>query len=59
MTVLKLDELTGIDVHAHAEVSCRCPMDEVGQEYEKAANVYFKVGTADHRRDSIAVADRF
>jgi len=51
MTAFKLDELIAIDVDTHAEVSCRCPLDEVWQEYEKAANVYFKAGS---RRPTIA-----
>jgi len=32
MTAFKFDELIAIDVHTHAEVSCRCPLDEVWQE---------------------------
>jgi predicted TIM-barrel fold metal-dependent hydrolase len=34
--------LVAIDVHTHAGVSCRQPADEVWQEYEDAANKYFK-----------------
>jgi predicted TIM-barrel fold metal-dependent hydrolase len=41
---MKLDELIAIDVHVHAEVSCRNPVDEVWQEYEDAASKYFKAG---------------
>jgi hypothetical protein len=41
---MKLDELIAIDVHVHAEVSCRNPVDEVWQEYEDAATKYFKAG---------------
>jgi predicted TIM-barrel fold metal-dependent hydrolase len=41
---LKLDELIAIDVHTHAEVSCRQPADEVWQAYEDAASAYFKAG---------------
>ena len=37
-------ELIAIDVHTHAEVSCRQPADEVWQEYEDAASKYFKAG---------------
>jgi predicted TIM-barrel fold metal-dependent hydrolase len=41
---MKLDDLIAIDVHVHAEVSCRNPVDEVWQEYEDAASKYFKAG---------------
>ena len=41
---MKLDDLIAIDVHVHAEVSCRNPVDEVWQEYEDAATKYFKAG---------------
>jgi predicted TIM-barrel fold metal-dependent hydrolase len=37
-------DLIAIDVHTHAEVSCRQPVDEVWQEYEDAASKYFKAG---------------
>jgi predicted TIM-barrel fold metal-dependent hydrolase len=39
---MKLDDLIAIDVHVHAEVSCRNPVDEVWKEYEDAATKYFK-----------------
>ena len=42
MTAFKIDELIAIDVHTHAEVSCRQQPDEVWQEYEQAASKYFK-----------------
>jgi len=41
---MKIDELKAIDVHVHAEVSCRHPTDDVWREYELAASKYFKVG---------------
>jgi uncharacterized protein len=41
---MKLDQLVAIDVHVHAEVSCRQPGDEVWAEYEAAAGKYFKAG---------------
>jgi predicted TIM-barrel fold metal-dependent hydrolase len=37
-------DLIAIDVHTHAEVSCRQPTDEVWQQYEEAASAYFKAG---------------
>ena len=43
---MNIDELIAIDVHTHAEVSCRQPHDEVWQPYDEAASKYFKVGSA-------------
>ena len=36
------DRLVAIDVHTHAEVSCRQPRDEYGKEFDEAADRYFK-----------------
>jgi predicted TIM-barrel fold metal-dependent hydrolase len=41
---LNVRDLVAIDVHTHAEVSCRQPVDEVWKEYEDAASKYFKAG---------------
>src|SRR5262245_13598278 len=41
---MQTDELIAIDVHTHAEVSCRQPHDEVWQPYDEAASRYFKAG---------------
>ncbi|HXC22011.1 MAG TPA: hypothetical protein VNV13_11045, partial [Steroidobacteraceae bacterium] len=41
---MKVNDLIAIDVHTHAEVSCRQPADEVWQEFEDAASRYFKAG---------------
>jgi predicted TIM-barrel fold metal-dependent hydrolase len=41
---MKTDDLIAIDVHTHAEVSCRQPVDEVWQRFEDAASKYFKAG---------------
>ncbi|HLT89914.1 MAG TPA: amidohydrolase family protein [Woeseiaceae bacterium] len=41
---MNLDELVAIDVHTHAEVSCRQPVDEVWKKFEDAASKYFKAG---------------
>lgn len=41
---MNLDQLIAIDMHVHAEVSCRNPVDEVWKEYEDAATSYFKAG---------------
>jgi len=44
-------DLKAIDVHAHAEVSCRQPHDPIQAEFDKAATEYFN---ADPKRPSIA-----
>jgi hypothetical protein len=42
---MKLDELIAIDVHTHAEVSCRQPEDDYANEMEEQKKKYFKSGT--------------
>lgn len=44
------DELIAIDVHTHAEVSCWNPFDAYGEEYDRAADKYFRSA----RRPTIA-----
>jgi uncharacterized protein len=39
---MNVDELVAIDVHVHAEVSARDPVDEEKKAYETAAKKYFK-----------------
>ena len=51
---MKVDELIAIDVHTHAEVSCRQPVDDVWQAYEDAASVYFKAGKRPTIAETIA-----
>jgi len=41
---VKLNDLIAIDIHTHAEVSCRQPPDEIWQQYEDAASKYFRAG---------------
>lgn len=38
---MQTDNLIAIDVHTHAEVSCRCPADDFGSELDEAAEKYF------------------
>jgi uncharacterized protein len=38
---MNLDGLIAIDIHSHAEVSCRCPADDYGQKFDAAAEKYF------------------
>jgi len=51
---MKTDELLAIDVHTHAEISCRQPADEVWKEYEEAASKYFKAGARPTIAETIA-----
>ncbi|OVZ60746.1 4-hydroxyphenyl-beta-ketoacyl-CoA hydrolase [Pigmentiphaga sp. NML080357] len=39
---MKIDDLIAIDIHVHAEVSCRCAPDAFGKEFDEAAEKYFK-----------------
>lgn len=39
---MNIDQLVAIDVHTHAEVSVRDPVDEVAKLFEAAAEKYFK-----------------
>ena len=41
---MNISDLVAIDVHTHAEVSCRQPADVMWEPYEEAASKYFKVG---------------
>jgi len=41
---VRVDDLIAIDVHTHAEVSCRQAPDPEWQRYEDAAGKYFKAG---------------
>ena len=43
---MKTNDLIAIDVHTHAEVSCRCGPDEFRKDFDEAAEKYFKF---DHR----------
>jgi len=43
-------DLIAIDTHTHAEVSCWNPFDKYGEEYDRAADKYFK----SNRRPTIA-----
>ena len=40
---MKLDDLVAIDVHTHAEVSCRQEPDPFWAPFDEAASKYFKV----------------
>jgi uncharacterized protein len=51
---MNVKDLIAIDVHTHADVSCRQPPDEVWQAYEDAASKYFKAGKRPTITDTIA-----
>src|SRR2546430_9711103 len=39
---MDLDKLIAIDTHTHLEVSCRNPFDNYGEEFDRAADKYFR-----------------
>jgi len=39
---MDLDKIKAIDIHVHAEVSCRQPPDPIMEEFQAAATAYFK-----------------
>ncbi|MEO7244038.1 MAG: amidohydrolase family protein, partial [Rubrivivax sp.] len=39
---MNVQDLIAIDTHTHLEVSCRNPFDNYGEEYDRAADKYFK-----------------
>ncbi len=47
---MRTADLIAIDVHTHAEVSCWNPFDAYGEEYDRAADKYFR----SNRRPTIA-----
>ena len=47
---MNIDELVAIDIHTHAEISCWNPFDKYGEEYDRAADKYFRSS----RRPTIA-----
>ena len=40
----QIDGFAAIDMHVHAEHSCRQPLDPIQAEFEAAASVYFRTG---------------
>ncbi|MDB5999783.1 MAG: amidohydrolase 2 [Rhizobacter sp.] len=51
---MKIEDLIAIDIHTHAEVSCWNPFDKYGEEYDRAADKYFKSGRRPTIEESIA-----
>jgi hypothetical protein len=51
---MNIKDLVAIDVHTHAEVSCRQPADDFGREFDEAAQRYFKSTQRPNIPDTIA-----
>jgi uncharacterized protein len=52
---MNISELVAIDVHTHAEVSCRQEPDVFWAPYDEAASTYFKVGKRPTIAETLAV----
>ena len=48
------NELVAIDIHTHAEVSCWNPFDSYGEEYDRAADKYFRSSKRPTMAETIA-----
>jgi len=48
--------LIAIDTHTHLEVSCRNPFDSYGEEYDRAADKYFRSSRRPTMQETIAEA---
>jgi predicted TIM-barrel fold metal-dependent hydrolase len=51
---VNIDQLSAIDVHTHAEVSCWNPFDKYGEEYDRAADKYFRSSRRPTIEESVA-----
>ena len=51
---MKVDDLVAIDIHTHAEVSCRQEADPYWTPFEEAAGKYFKLGKRPTIAETIA-----
>ena len=51
---MDIDKLVAIDTHTHAEVSCWNPFDSYGEEYDRAADKYFRSSRRPTIEESIA-----
>ena len=52
---MKIDELVAIDVHTHAEISCREPEDDYASDIEEQKRKYFKTGTPPTILETVAL----
>ena len=51
---MNINDLIAIDVHTHAEVSCRQEPDEAWKPFEEASAKYFKAGKRPNIHETIA-----
>ena len=51
---MDINKLVAIDTHTHAEVSCWNPFDKYGEEYDRAADKYFRSSRRPTIDESIA-----
>ena len=51
---MNIAELVAIDTHTHAEVSCWNPFDSYGEEYDRAADKYFRSSRRPSIEETIA-----
>ena len=51
---MKTADLIAIDTHTHLEVSCRNPFDSYGEEYDRAADKYFRSSRRPTMAESLA-----
>ena len=51
---MQTDALIAIDTHTHLEVSCRNPFDSYGEEYDRAADKYFRSSRRPTMQETIA-----
>ena len=52
---MKTDQLIAIDVHTHAEISCREPEDDWAQDIEEQKKKYFKSGSPPTIEQTVAL----
>lgn len=51
---MNIADLVAIDIHTHAEVSCWNPFDSYGEEYDRAADKYFRSSRRPTIEESVA-----
>jgi predicted TIM-barrel fold metal-dependent hydrolase len=50
---MDINDIVAIDMHTHAEVSCWTPFDNYGEEYDRAADKYFRSSRRPSIQESI------
>ena len=51
---MDIQNLIAIDTHTHLEVSCWNPFDNYGEEYDRAADKYFRSSKRPTMAESLA-----